>query len=172
LGNRVALGTCCSFDGDGDSSGVALGVGDGLSSDPEGRGVGEPPFFRYGEKLGEAVGDSASADGVRFCFGIADRAGDSCLFGGEAFDFGDGVGVGDFLFAAVAFFFVCGGGVGVVKILLNLSANVGSAASFTEIASMMQVNEMKIRRRIRNSWTEKLNDSLNPDSFIMLISGP
>ena len=101
--------------------GEALGVadGDGLSS---GLGVGEAFFFRRGEIVGAAVGDSASAVGVRFFFGdaLGDGFGDSSPVG-ERFFFGvgDGVGVGDFFWDAVAFFFLCGVGVGVEKIFLN-----------------------------------------------------
>ena len=89
--------------------------GDGVSS---GLGVGEAFFFRRGETLGEAVGDSTSAADARFFFGDAfgDGVGDSSLVG-ERFFFG--VGVGDVLLEVVAFFFLCGVGVGVEKILLS-----------------------------------------------------
>ena len=73
------------------------------------------------------MGDSSSADGVRFFFGegLGDGVGDSSSFAvGECFFFGeevgDGVGVGDFFFVVVATFFLrCGVGVGEEKIFFS-----------------------------------------------------
>ena len=138
--------------GEGVGVGVAVGVSLGL-------GVGEAFFLRRGDPGGFGVGDSVSAAGVRFFFGdkLGDVVGDSSSFGaGECFFFGDeageGVGVGDFFFAevAVAFFFRCGVGVGVAKILLRVWPRDGSAASFTEAATMRHASKIKIRRSMVN----------------------
>ena len=138
--------------GIGDSTGVAVTEGDS-------NGCGVNFFLRRGDPVGVGVGDSVSAGGVRFFFGdkLGDVVGDSSSFGaGECFFFGDeageGVGVGDFFFAevAVAFFFRCGVGVGVAKIFLSVWPRDGSAASFTEAATMRHASKIKIRRSMVN----------------------
>ena len=127
----MALGAPCFFGGDGedvgDSSGVALGDGEGVSDGvadfvgvSKGSGVGELFFFRCGEALGEGVGDvffffglgdgdSSSVVKVFFLFGegVTDGVTDSFSRGGDDFFNGLGVGVGD-----VVFFFGLGDGEG------------------------------------------------------------
>ena len=69
---------------------------------------------------------------------------------GQAVGFGVGVGVGDFLAARCALFLRPGVGVGVAKIFLSVLASDGSAASFTEAATMMHVTKIKMRRSMDN----------------------
>jgi hypothetical protein len=144
----VALGAPCFFDGDGDSSGVAVGdrISDG-DVDPvgvsTGSGVGEVFFFRCGEALGESMGE------VVFFFGLGDGDSDSSSVDELPLFLGNGVtdGVGDFFFVADALFFFrgFGVGVGVETIFLMLSPNDCSARTGASSDSRI---EMTMQRRI------------------------
>lgn len=91
-GEPLALGDC-----EGDSSGDSLGLGEG-----------DDFFLRRGEPLGLDVE-------VGEVFFLALGLGE-----GDSLGVCEGVGVGDFFFAAVAVFFLrCGVGVGVEKIFFS-----------------------------------------------------
>jgi hypothetical protein len=161
----VALGAPCFFDGDGDSSGVAVGdrISDG-DVDPvgvsTGSGVGEVFFFRCGEALGESMGevvfffglgdgdsDSSSVDELPLFLGngVTDGVGDSFSRAGD--DFFDGLGVGDFFFVADALFFFRGFGVGVGVETIFLMASPNDCSARTGSSSESRI-EMTMQRRI------------------------
>ena len=123
-----------------DGDGVGVGVSNGCAG-----GVGEVLFFRWGEAVGEGVGepfrffgvgdgvsDSSSGAGDR-CFlaeGVGEGDSDSFSRAGDDFFAGVGVGLGDFFFVAgPALFFLWGFGVGVgvAKIFLMAWPNDCSA---------------------------------------------
>lgn len=109
-----------------DSTGAELGVDAGFSDSAvrNGCGDGEAFFFRCGD------GDSSSPIRVFFFFGdaVATGVGDSIGRGSPDF-LGVGVGIIDFFFAELLFFFRgFGVGVGVAKIFLIASPNDSSAA--------------------------------------------
>jgi len=158
LGVSVAEG-CCGGEGvkaGGKGVGVVVGVGDtapaGVS---EGVGVGEIFFFRRGDGVG--VGDL-------FFFGVAVGLG---VGEGDIFDFALGVGVGDFFFRVAEVFFR-GGGVGVAKIFLIVSAIDCSAASVigATAAASKNIKTRMVRANI-NNWTDRMpvscNGTLRPD---------
>jgi hypothetical protein len=150
FGNKVALGAPCFFwpgesdgSGVGQGDGVSAGVGEGVSN---GCGDGETFFFRGGEGVGVGVGEAL------FFLGLGDAVGDGV---GEVFFFtervGDGLGFGvgvgvDFFLVATDFFFLCGVGVGVEKILFSVWPSDGSAASFTVAAKVTHVSKMRMRK--------------------------
>lgn len=80
--------------------------------------------------------------------GVSSGAGDLFFFGEPAAGgVGDGVGVGDFFFAAVVVFFLrCGVGVGAEKIFLRACPRVCSAASLAGAARKAHIKQMKTRR--------------------------
>ena len=139
----MALGAPCFFNGDGDSSGVAVGdrISDG-EIDPvgvsNGSGVGEFFFFRCGEGFGDGVGE------VVFFFGLG--VGDSLSRAGDDF-FGLGDGVGDFFVVADALFFFRGFGVGVGVERIFWMASPNDCSARTGASSESRI-EMTMTRRI------------------------
>ena len=162
----MALGAPCFFNGDGDSSGVAVGdrISDG-EIDPvgvsNGSGVGEVLFFRCGEALGESMGEvvfffslddgdsnSSSVDKLLFFLGdgVTDGVGDSLSRAGDDF-FGLGDGVGDFFVVADALFFFRGFGVGVGVERIFWMASPNDCSARTGASSESRI-EMTMTRRI------------------------
>jgi hypothetical protein len=139
-------------DGEGDSPGEGLGVGDALRffflADPVGEdsGVGlDEDFFFFAEAdaLAYGVSDGVGLAAV-FFFGDGD-------FSGVAVGFG----VGDF--SAVDFFFVCLRGVGVgvgAKIFLSLLPNDSSAGART--AKPVSIAQIISSIRSSRIWSENV----------------
>jgi hypothetical protein len=143
LGAALALG-----DAEGEFSGEGLGVGEPLCfffllglGDSSDVGVGELFFFFFGDvdALPSGVSDGVGV-ALAFFFGDAD-------FSGEAL----GLGVGDF--SVVAFFFLCGVGVGVgANIFFSFVPKDCSAGARTAQtaapAKMISATAVLIMRRI------------------------
>ena len=122
FGNKVALGAPRFFwpgendgSGVGEGDGVSPGVGEGASN---GCGDGDTFFFGCGKGVGVGVGEALFFFGLGD--GVDDGIGDAFSRAGDALFAGVEVGNSDFFLAGADFFFLCGVGVGVEKILLSV----------------------------------------------------